>query len=327
MMQAPLIPIDEASRLATLLGLRVLDTAPEERFDRLTRLASRVFDVPIALVSLVDSNRQWFKSCTGLDGRGTPREISFCGHAILEHDALVIPDAALDERFHDNPLVTGEPYVRFYAGYPLRLNHATSGSAVGTLCLIDSEPRDFGADEIETLRDLAHLAEQELSTVHLATTDELTGLSNRRGFEALTVHSLSLCRRLQKPMAMLMLDLDGFKQINDEFGHAEGDWALKSFAELLTQAFRDSDVVGRLGGDEFAVLLTNIADGTLSTVMNRLRKGVDAHNRDAHRGYTLKFSVGSVMFDPQRHHDSTEMLAEADRMMYLHKRETRSVAA
>lgn len=323
-MQAPKTPADEFTRNASLRALNILDTAVEERFDRLTRLASRVFDVPIALVSLVDANRQWFKSCVGLDTTGTARDISFCGHAILGEGAFVISDAALDSRFHDNPLVTGEPYVRFYAGYPLRIGGAAGSSAIGTLCLIDSEPRDFSDDQIDTLRDLARMAEQELSAVRLATTDELTGLSNRRGFESLAVHALSLCRRLDTPTAMLMMDLDGFKEINDNHGHAEGDIALKSFSELLTQAFRDSDVVGRIGGDEFAVLLTNLADGTLGTVLNRLNKGVERHNRTAHRGYAIRFSVGSVKFDPKRHHGVSELLAEADRLMYAQKQHAKA---
>ena len=133
-MQSPDFPPDEAFRLRTLTSLSILDTPAEERFDRLTRLAQRLFNVPIALVSLIDSNRQWFKSCQGLDVRETPRDVSFCAHAILGNDLLVVPDAAADARFADNPLVTGEPFIRFYAGCPLK---APNGSLLGTLCVID----------------------------------------------------------------------------------------------------------------------------------------------------------------------------------------------
>ena len=115
-MKAPETPADEAKRLATLRALGVLDTAAEERFDRLTRMAKRLFRVPIALVSLVDENRQWFKSCMGLATNETSRDISFCGHAILGDDIFIIPDTLADARFADNPLVVGEPYIRFYAG-------------------------------------------------------------------------------------------------------------------------------------------------------------------------------------------------------------------
>ncbi|MFP5487048.1 MAG: GAF domain-containing protein, partial [Acidimicrobiia bacterium] len=115
MIPAPQLP-DEALRLAALQGLAILDTPPEERFDRLTRLARRLFDVPVALVSLVDADRQWFKSCVGVGITESPRDVSFCGHAIADRSPLVVEDALLDERFADNPFVTGEMGVRFYAG-------------------------------------------------------------------------------------------------------------------------------------------------------------------------------------------------------------------
>lgn len=154
----------EDSRLATLRSLGILDTPPEERFDRITRVASALFDVPVALVSLVDANRQWFKSCVGLELPETPRAVSFCAHAILGHETLVIPDTLEDPRVADNPFVTGEPRVRFYAGRPLR----TDGEALGTLCLIDYRPRTLDERELGLLDDLAAWAEQELADVQRA---------------------------------------------------------------------------------------------------------------------------------------------------------------
>lgn len=159
------LPPNEAQRLAALRALRILDTPREERFDRITRLAQRMFDVPIALVTLVDVNRQWFKSCIGLDMGETPRSVSFCAHAILRDDALVIEDAQLDPRFADNPLVTDEPHIRFYAGQPLV---GPNDQRLGTLCIIDRRPRQMSADELEALRDLATLAENELNVVRLS---------------------------------------------------------------------------------------------------------------------------------------------------------------
>ncbi len=155
----PLIPAADADRVAALDALRILDTAPEERFDRLTRLVARVFDVPIALVSLVDTERQWFKACIGIDSRQTDRSISFCGHAINEAVTFVVEDAWLDERFSDNPLVTGEPFVRFYAGHPLT---SVDGYRVGTLCIIDRVSRTFDQQQRSLLREFATLAEAEL---------------------------------------------------------------------------------------------------------------------------------------------------------------------
>jgi diguanylate cyclase (GGDEF)-like protein len=303
-----------------LRSLNILDTKPEERFDRLTRLAKRLFGVPIALVSLVDTNRQWFKSRQGLDAEETHRDVSFCGHAILGDDILLIRDAAVDERFADNPLVTGEPHIRFYAGCPLVVSN---GSKLGTLCLIDMTEREFGEEDKALLRDLAHMAEQEIAAIQFATMDELTMVSNRRGFEALAQHAISLCTRQELPATLLFFDLDEFKQINDKFGHAEGDRALVSFARLLLDVFREADVVGRLGGDEFVVMVTAGESGTIAGPLARLQAAVDQYNQATQRGYTLTFSVGSVAFEPSRHSTVQDLLAVADKNMYDHKRSKR----
>ncbi|MFZ6743288.1 PAS domain S-box protein [Undibacterium sp. JH2W] len=159
-MQAPAFPTDEALRLQTLIACAILDTPTEERFDRLTRLARRLFQTPIALISLIDSERQWFKSRQGLDATETARDISFCGHAILSPDVLYIPDASLDTRFADNPLVANAPHIRFYAGAPLR---ASNGQHLGTLCIIDTQARTLAAADLATLRDLADCVEREFS--------------------------------------------------------------------------------------------------------------------------------------------------------------------
>lgn len=163
-MQEPLIPEYEDLRLTALRHLDLLDTAAEERFDRITRVAQRYFHVPFALVSLVDAERQWFKSKQGLDACETTRGVSFCGHAILQDDIFCIPDALLDPRFVDNPLVNGGLNVRFYAGAPL---HAPNGQRVGTLCVIDIHPRHPSADELAVLRDLADTVEAELERGYL----------------------------------------------------------------------------------------------------------------------------------------------------------------
>ena len=322
-MQVPPKPANEATRLASLRALEILDTDPEERFDRLTRLARRLFDVPIALVSLVDENRQWFKSCQGLDASETPRDVSFCGHAILGDDVLLIPDAARDERFHDNPLVTDDPKIRFYAGCPLRVRN---GSKIGTLCLIDRKPRQFNDEDLALLRDLARTTEQELTAVVLATIDDLTMLSNRRGFEILSAHAISLSRRIERSAALIYFDLDGFKPINDQYGHAEGDHALSAFADVLKRTFRESDVIGRLGGDEFAVLLTNVQLPELDNVIDRLRQAIYQHNNEAKRGYDIAFSAGAVPFDPARHADVGALMAEADAEMYRQKKNKKSAS-
>ena len=152
-MKKPGVTQDEQARLKTLRSLDILDTLPEERFERLTRMAKRMFGVPIALVSLVDENRQWFKSCIGLGASETSRDISFCGHAILGNGVFIIPDTLEDRRFADNPMVLNDPNIRFYAGCPLAVN----GYKLGTLCIIDQVPRNFGKEDIEALKDLASM--------------------------------------------------------------------------------------------------------------------------------------------------------------------------
>ncbi|PMW98892.1 GGDEF domain-containing protein [Pseudomonas sp. FW215-R2] len=315
-MLVPGKPVNEAARVQALYGLNLLDSAPEERFDRLTRLARRLFNVPIALVTLVDKDRQWFKSCVGLDATETPRDVSFCGHAILKDELLLVPDARQDVRFHDNPLVIGDPNIRFYAGYPLTV---PNGNKMGTLCLIDTKPRELDDEERDLLRDLAGMAEQELMAVQMASMDELTLLSNRRGFMMLAQHALDACARMGKPATLLFFDLNDFKQINDLYGHAEGDSALKTFADVLRIAFRESDVVGRLGGDEFVALLTGSSHIETTAIMARLKEILEERNATLHRGYAIRFSVGQIEYDPRRHDTVDKLLADADGAMYAHK--------
>lgn len=164
-MQAPALPAHEKTRLQSLRDLLILDTPPEERFDGLTAYASAMFNVPIALVSLVDDERQWFKSRCGLDATETPRDISFCGHAILQDDVMVIEDARSDARFADNPLVTGDPNIRFYAGAPILLS---DGTVPGTVCIIDRRPRQLDAWERDHLRELAEVAAHEFEGIQAA---------------------------------------------------------------------------------------------------------------------------------------------------------------
>ncbi|GBL05883.1 diguanylate cyclase (GGDEF) domain-containing protein [Glaciecola sp. KUL10] len=164
LMKEPILPRDEADRLAKLNSLSILDSAAEERFDRITRIAKRLFNVPIVLVSLIDEDRQWFKSCIGLDVLQTGRDISFCGHAIHDSRLFVVEDTALDPRFSDNPLVLNEPFIRFYAGCPLQMG---DGSALGTLCLIDNRVRSFSKQDLELFKDLGKITEMELSLTSL----------------------------------------------------------------------------------------------------------------------------------------------------------------
>ena len=156
---------EDIERVAALRALALLDTPREERFDRITRTAQRLLKAPIAMVTLVDTDRQWFKSCQGLDGEGNPRSVSFCSYAVRRDDLMVVPDALDDARFATNPLVLGPPFIRFYMGMPL---HSPSGHRVGTLCVIDPEPRTSFGDDGEALTELAAWAELELGVVTMS---------------------------------------------------------------------------------------------------------------------------------------------------------------
>jgi CheY-like chemotaxis protein len=153
------IPEDEERRIASLRELKILDTEPEERFDRITRLAAALFNVPMAVISLVDEDRQWFKSCLGLNAKETPRDVAFCAHVVNSREPMIVPDAFQDVRFADNPVVINEPRIRFYAGYPLMLD---DGSCIGTLCLLDTRPRTLEGRDLERLHDLADIALREI---------------------------------------------------------------------------------------------------------------------------------------------------------------------
>lgn len=316
-MSAAPLPANEAQRLEALQRSGLLDGPPEERFDRLTRLARRLFNVPIALVSLVDANRQWLKSCLELDVVETPRDVAFCAHAILQDNVFIIPNDLEDQRFADNPLVTGEPYIRFYAGRPLK---DVNGFPLGTLCLIDRRPRELDEDDLAVFEDLAQMAESELAGFQLSVSDELTGITNRRGFLGLAEYGLALCRRQNLSATLIFFDLDGLKTVNDTLGHAAGDELIRQFSGLLAQAFRSSDLFARLGGDEFVVLLANATTNDAHTNVATLELAAIQESQDEEHPWELRFSSGIVAFDPVRHHGIADLLKEGDELMYAAKR-------
>ncbi|WP_254948991.1 diguanylate cyclase [Cyanobium sp. N.Huapi 1H5] len=311
-LKPPETPDDERLRLAKLRSLRLLDTEQDDpHFDRLTRMARHIFKVPIAMVSLLDESRQWFKSCAGFEVSETSRTVSFCGHAILGSDAFIVPDALEDERFHDNPLVLGEPHVRFYAGCPLTVDNRK----IGTLCIVDQVPRTLDEDQIEILKDLAKVVEQEIGSTLLAIRDRLTGLENRRGFLALAQQSLQLCTRQATPVSLLYLDLDDFQRFNQRHGRQEGDEVLINLADRIKDVCRDSDVVARLGGDEFVVLLINATREQAEIVVHRIKKALSQDNRLTNKGYAISFSFGITAYQPERHETIVELLADGEALM------------
>ncbi len=338
-MQIPDIPIDEARRLTALHATRLLGSAPEEAFDRITRMAARLLNAPTALVSLVDKDIQWFKSRCGFESAETAREISFCGHAILDHEPLVVGDATKDWRFCDNPMVLGEPHVRFYAGVPL---YSVDRMPIGTLCVLDRVPRQLAPADLDLLRDLARMVEQLIHHRQLATAaqalhaqvlqdaanpalstaagqvefllnhDQLTGLSNRQALVRTIGQNLAGWRREGTQTLVATINLDKFKRVNEALGHHAGDQALVSVTWSLQGVLRPEDLLARIGNDEFVVLLPGLGDD--SVARDRLRQIMQAVHREfkapAGGAIPLTCSIGYAIF-PQDGDDADALLGNA----------------
>lgn len=276
----PCSPEYEQQRLQALTDYQILDTPEESAFDEIVEVVSIICEAPIAVINFIDRDRQWFKSEKGLGVRETPLDISICAHAILQPGLFIVPDTTRDPRFAANPLVTGEPHLRFYAGALLQ---SQDGYPLGTLCVLDYRPRELTERQCFALQALANqvMAHLELMQAHReqaelirelkatrhelakrAATDPLTGLPNRRAFEQRFNQELALIQRGAPPAALILIDIDYFKKINDTLGHQAGDEVIVRFTELCREAFRQADVIGRWGGEEFVVLLprSSVAD-------------------------------------------------------------------
>lgn len=315
---------DEQVRLSALCRYSILDTPSELQFDRLVELAARVFDLPIALISFVAEERQWFKANQGLAISETPRCESFCAVAIQRDGVMVIPDTLLDKEFRSYPVVLGEPHIRSYAGAPLV---TPDGQKLGTFCVLGTEPRTFTRKEQDLLTSFADMAMTELqrrldlqNLNEMAMTDALTGLPNRMQFRQ---HLIEACRRANRSgekVVLGLLDLDQFKRINDTFGHAAGDHLLMDVAHRLKEASATSDVVARLSGDEFVLLLTDVRSvENVSLVTRRLEDSFAEPFVIQDQEVFVHWSLGwSIYPDDAKEFDALLVLADA--AMYRVKR-------
>ncbi len=258
---------DEKERLNVLENLSVVYSPAEGRFDEITNMARRVFDVPIALVSLVAESRQWFKSAQGLNAAETPRDISFCGHAIQQDGTFIVEDASTHPWFSDNPLVTGHPNLRFYAGKPLIVN----GRRIGTLCLLDQKPRRLSPEELEKLEILAKGVEDNIAVSVLSQgqqevlsksneiqradlIDPTTQTWNRPGIEQVLLHEFRIASYEKRALVLLMFAVDGLPELAQEHGPEAVDAVLAEFARRLRKSADPADALGRYDKETLVVV-------------------------------------------------------------------------
>jgi diguanylate cyclase (GGDEF)-like protein len=334
------MPENETHRLAVLDDLRLNFDQPLRELQQLCDLASEIAGTDIALVSLVGPVDQVFAANTGLDGvAGTSREVSFCAHTIMGSDQFVVPDACEDPRFMENPLVTGDPGIRAYAGTPLE---PEAGTRIGALCVIDRKPRVFSPEVLRQLKFLAEAATallvahndklrlkeamqesaaREAQVRQLSETDHLTNLKNGRYFwERLK----SRVANGDDTFSLVLIDADHFKLINDRYGHAFGDQYLRDFATALQTSFAHAPLISRLGGDEFAVLLDGPTDfeglqAFLNTVHTQIALELQC---DDHPGLG-EMSMGAALY-PGHARTVDGLYQFADTALYMSKKQGRA---
>lgn len=311
------VDLDPDRRREAIARYEILDTAAEADFDNIAQLAARVFGTPYAAISFIDDDRQWFKASHGLNVCETPIEQSFCAFAIRTPKLFLVKDARLDARFASNPLVAGPPHIRFYAGMRIV---AKDGTPIASLCVLDTQARPQAitdvqamtlqvlATQVQSLLELRRaLIEQRLQVEAQATLsaklryvaehDDLTGLPHRSVFNKKLEQALRYAKADDTRVAVLLVDVDHFKQINDSLGHDAGDVLLHSFAGRLRKSLRASDIVARLGGDEFGVVLHGIAQiEQLTTVVRSLSDRL--HEPLLYNGRTIdcRASIGVAVY-------------------------------
>jgi diguanylate cyclase (GGDEF)-like protein len=309
---------EELRRQSSLESLRILDTPREDRFDRITRLAQRLFTVPSALVTLIDRDRQWFKSAVGIEAQQTLRSESFCTFAIQDSNIMLVEDATRDDRVKNLSAVTGEGHLRFYAGYPLR---APDGSRVGTLCILDTEPRTLEQFELDTLSELGRMVEMELGVTSDKTHDPLTGVLNRWAFEQRASGFLRVASLLNLGATLVLFELTGLARLNAEGGHQSGNEALAGFVRHLQQTCRESDLVGRYGGDELAVLMLDANVDDVSGLLQRVDGGVGPGVFDRSDPLRVGYRVAHASLQPGEVGDIQSLMANADHRLRVSSRE------
>jgi diguanylate cyclase (GGDEF)-like protein len=334
------IPEDEQQRLEALNELDILYTPLEDRFDRITRTICRLFEVPIAYVSLIDAETQWFKSTQGLDMIDAPRSTSICAHTLLAEEYIVCENMTQDERFSDSVFVTEGLELRFYVGFVLK----SRGQNLGTLCIADTKTRKFSADDIEAMRDIVSWAQNEINLTQLsdmqvqlitdldhaqqaAKLDGLTGFWNHVTAKNILRRAYHRHLLTSDPLTAMMIDIDNFKQINDEHGHPFGDNVVLQISKVLRSSLRPSDAIGRYGGDEFLVVLENCPFNRAEELSQRILEHINTLTFDNNcQSVTIDISIGLSATNRETIDSPEQLLEAADRGLYDAKESGRNCA-
>ncbi|SFR54223.1 diguanylate cyclase (GGDEF) domain-containing protein [Marinobacter daqiaonensis] len=312
----PEVTEGEAARLEELYGLRLLDTASELRFDRYTSLVAGIFGFPIVLITLLDRDRQWFKSRLGWNQTQCPRDISFCGHAINQDSMLVVPDALEDPRFAGNPLVTGDPHIRFYAGAVVR---GPTGQPLGTLCVLDHQPRHFDEAHRAHLRQFADLVENEIAHIadllalkssieRFAYYDPLTQLPNRQLLMDRLGQLVRLAAMESMQVEVLLFNVTGLRLINQSLGTRGGDELLQQLAGRLRENCPEGGSAARLQADELVLVFPVHCESQRQEATRRIHGALERPYHCQGREHYLRVQIGGSLFPDQG--DSAEALIE-----------------
>ncbi len=306
---------DEEGRLLALQRYQILETSEEDAFEHVVNLVQNILNVPMCAISLVEHQRQWFKAKRGIEMSETPRDVSFCAQAIKDRNPLVIQDATSDPRFSENPLVTGEPHIRSYAGIPLR---TPDGYNIGSLCAIDTKPRLFTPFEVSILDQFAKIVVGELELRQIASSDHLSGAMSRGAWMEGAGRELERAKRYNRPLALALFDLDRFKEVNDSFGHPAGDEVIRTFAALCTSESRDLDLFGRIGGEEFALLMPETDFDLAERVAERCRNALET-TPVAIGDHTLRVTTSAGLASFREQDSLKSLIARADAALFSAK--------
>lgn len=311
----------ERSRVNTLHSFNLLDTASETEFENIIDLVKASLNAEMAAISLIDSDRQWFKAIRGLDVSETPRSVAFCDYTIRQNEVLAVENTLEDERFAENPFTTEAPGLRCYLGAPLIMSN---GHRIGSMCIFGTEPRTFTQTERSMIQSFAALVVSQIELRQIASTDGLSGLMTRTAFIDQLQATMSRAKTTGIPVCLMMADIDHFKAINDTYGHAVGDRVIQAVATVLRKNCRGEDRAGRLGGEEFGVLLRDMKPEAMNRAAERIRAAVEALTFEEVPSLRITVSMGVVLLD-ETIASVTQWLEIADRRLYQAKHEGRNI--